>query len=358
VAGPRLAGPRLAGRRLAGRRLAGPRLVALRLIRLNRSARAKTRERIIAAAVFGVMIALMWAERDLVSQALTWLRLHALVCGGLAAIASAFQIARRRVLKRGEFARSWLAAVPIRPAAARWEALIIETLPATAALVVLAVLALSIGLVHAFTGVGQSVALFAVWATISVGVAIGVLVSYAMPTPKPVDLPPGSRYVPHNRANRAAKIRPSLAPLGAWPVRQMFAWAQPKMVARATVPILVMMPMGTSADVAMGVIAVFGVNGALALLCTAAARLSHPVRRWMAPLPVRAGVVLRAFLLPTFGVMVGASAVEGLLLLAFGVSPHVSAAAGLGTAVIGCLATSSGVLLCRALRTRRERHTP
>jgi len=27
------------------------------------------------------------------------------------------------------------------------------------------------------------------------GVAIGVAVGYAMPTPKPVDLPPGSRYV-------------------------------------------------------------------------------------------------------------------------------------------------------------------
>jgi hypothetical protein len=323
-------------------------------MRLNRSSGAKTLKRIIAAAGFGVMIALMWAERDLVARALTWLRPHSLVCGGLAAIASAFQVARRRVLKRAEFARSWLAAAPIRASTARWEALIIETFPAMAALVVLTVFALSMGLVLVFAGGGQSVPLFAVWATLSAGVAIGIVVSYAMPTPRPVDLPPGSRYVPHNKAGRTAKIRPSLATLGAWPVRQMFAWAQPKMVARATLPILVMMPMGTTADAAMGVIAVFGVNGALVLLCMAAARLSHLVRRWMAPLPVRAGVVMRAFLLPTFGVMVGASTVEGLLLLAFGASPHVSAAAGLGTAVIGCLATSSGALLCRA----RRRSTP
>ena len=208
--------------------------------------------------------------------------------------------------------------MPIRASTARWEALIIETLPATAALVVLTLLALSMGLVLAVAGGGQSVPLFAVWATFGVGAAIGVVVSYAMSTPKPVNLPPGSRYVPHNKASRTAAIRPSLTALGAWPIRQMFAWAQPKMVARATLPILIMMPMGTTADAAMGAIAVFGINGALLLLCMAAARLSRLVRRWMAPLPVRAGVVMRAFLLPAFGVMVGACAVEGLLLLAFG----------------------------------------
>jgi hypothetical protein len=293
-------------------------------MRLNRSSSAKTRERIIAAAGFGMMAALMWAERDLLARALIWVRPHSLVCGGLAAIACAFQVARRRVLKRGEFSRSWLAAVPIRVSTARWEALIIETLPAMAALVVLTLLALSMGLVLAVAGGGsgggggKSVPLFAVWATFSVGAAIGVVVSYAVPAPKPVDLPPGSRYVPHNKAGRTAKIRPSLAALGAWPIRQMFAWAQPKMVARATLPILVMMPMGTTADAAMGVITVFGINGALLLLCMAAVRLSHRVRRWMAPLPVRAGVVMRAFLLPAFGVIVGAGAVEALLLLAFG----------------------------------------
>jgi hypothetical protein len=295
-------------------------------MRLNRSSSAKTRERIIAAAGFGMMAALMWAERDLLARALIWVRPHSLVCGGLAAIACAFQVARRRVLKRGEFSRSWLAAVPIRVSTARWEALIIETLPAMAALVVLTLLALSMGLVLAVAGGGsgsgggggKSVPLFAVWATFSVGAAIGVVVSYAVPAPKPVDLPPGSRYVPHNKAGRTAKIRPSLAALGAWPIRQMFAWAQPKMVARATLPILVMMPMGTTADAAMGVITVFGINGALLLLCMAAVRLSHRVRRWMAHLPVRAGVVMRAFLLPAFGVIVGAGAVEALLLLAFG----------------------------------------
>jgi hypothetical protein len=249
--------------------VAGPRLVAARLIRLNRNAKGPVGRRIMAAAGIGAVLALLWAERDMVAQAIAWLRPHSVACGGLAAIASAIQVARRRVLKRAEFARSWLAAVPIRSRTARWEALVIETLPATAALVALAVLG-SLGLVLSFADAGLGGSLFAVWAILSAGVVLGAVVSYAMPAPKPVDLPPGSRYVPHKKTHRAAKIRPSLAALGSWPVRQMFAWAQPRMVARATLPILVMMPMGTTADDAIGVIAVFGVTAALVLLWVAA----------------------------------------------------------------------------------------
>jgi len=51
----------------------------------------------------------------------------------------------------------------------------------------------------------------------------------------------------------------------------MFAWAQPKIVSRASIPILVMMPMGTTAHDGMGVIAVFGVTAALVLLWMAIA---------------------------------------------------------------------------------------
>ena len=64
----------------------------------------------------------------------------------------------------------------------------------------------------------------------------------------------------------ARRFGPRLSALGSWPVRQMFAWAQPKIVARAMIPILVMMPLGTTADAAMVVIALFGVVGALLLI--------------------------------------------------------------------------------------------
>jgi hypothetical protein len=314
-----------------------------RLIRLNTQPGVRVRRRILAAAALGVMMTIVFTQRDGVAQAIDWLRLHGFVWGGIAAVASAIQVARHRALKRAEFLRSWLASVPVRPPAARWESLIIETLPVTAAFGAITLLGLGCGLVLAWVHAGRGGALLAVWAILGAAVVLGALAGYAMPAPKPVDLPPGSRYVPHRKAHRAAKIRPSLAALGAWPVRQMFAWAQPKMVARTTIPILVMMPLGTTAAAALGAIAVFAMAGMLLLLCLAAVAASHAVRRWIAPLPVRARVLTRVFLLPIFAVMVAVSAVEAWLLMALGVSFRISAAVGLVTAVIGCLATFSGV---------------
>jgi hypothetical protein len=330
-----------------------PRLRAASLVRRNRGARIEARERSVALLCSGAVIALLWVESEIAAQVLAWLRLHSLMCGGAAAIASAVLVARRRVLTRAEFARSWLAAVPIRPATARWEALLIETFPAASALVALTAVCLTAGAVLALSRRAESGSLLTVWVCLSAGVAIGAIVSYAVPAPKPLDLPPGSRYVPHTKTRRPAKIRPALSALGYWPVRQMFAWAQPKMVARATAPILLSMGLGTTADVAMIVIALSGVIGALLLLVPAAISTSVMARRWMAPLPVRAGVMMRAFLSPTIGVIVGAAALESLLLLVFDVSLRTAATVGVCTAVFGCLVTMGGVLL-RAARPQRK----
>jgi hypothetical protein len=124
----------------------------------------------------------------------------------------------------------------------------------------------------------------------------------------------------------------------------MFAWAQPKAVARATIPILVMMPLGTMADTAMVVIALFAVAGALLLLCSSAIAVSRLAARWLAPLPVHASAVVRAILLPACAFIAGASAVEALLLTVFNVSYPRAAMAGASTAVIGCLLFGGALL--------------
>ena len=271
-------------------------------------------------------------ERDAIAPVFDTLRRHGALCLGLAAVACAILVARRRVLEREQFKRSWLAALPVRPLTARLEALLIETFPASAALVVIAMLALLAAL--AFAPRADVVVLWAYW---SGGVMMGVLVGYLIPPPKPVDLPPGSRYVPQRRVRKTAAIRPSLAALGQWPIRQMFAWAQPKAVAPATIPILVMMPLGTMADTAMVVMALFAVVGALLLLWTAAFSVSRLAARWLAPLPVRAGAVVRSILLPAYALIVGASVMEALLLMMFNMSYRSSLMVGAGTAAIGCL---------------------
>jgi hypothetical protein len=117
------------------------------------------------------------------------------------------------------------------------------------------------------------------------------------------------------------------------------------MVARATIPILVMIPMGTTADTAMVVIAMCGVAGALLLSWSAAIAVSRLARRWLSPLPMRVGTEVRALLKPTIAVILGASIIEALLLLVLGVSYRTSGAVALCAAVTGCLVTIGGVHL-------------
>jgi hypothetical protein len=323
--------------------MSGPRLAAARLIRRNRRARARMKPASIVLLVLSVLIALFWVEAN-VAAPLAWLRLHGLLCAALAAVASAVLIARRRALSRAEFARSWLAAVPVRASTARWESLLIETLPAITAIGLLTVASISYSLVLLIANSGEILAPFAVWAYLSGGIALGMVGSFLIPPPKPVDLPPGSRYVPQQKLQRAAPIRASLSSLGAWPIRQAFAWAQPKIVARATLPILLMMPLGTTADTAMVAIALFGIVCVLLLVCSAVISASSLARRWLAPVPVRSRDVMRAFLLPACAVIVAAGAIEALLLLVFNVSYRSSAEAGACMAVAGCLAAGAGLI--------------
>jgi hypothetical protein len=324
-----------------------PRLQTTKLIWRNRRARANVGGAL-ALLLCGAFGAAFCLERDAIAPALDTLRRHGYMCLGAAAVLSAILIARRRVLERAQFIRSWLAAAPVRSATARWEALLIETFPASGALVVIAILALMAAV--AFAQRGDVVAL---WAYLSGGVVLGVIIGYLIPAPKPVDLPPGSRYVPHRHVRRTTPVRRSLKALGQWPIRQMFAWAQPKAVARATIPILVMMPMGTTADTAMVVIALFGVIGTLLLLWSAAISVSRLATRWLAPLPVRADAVVRAFLLPASVFIAGAGAMEALLLVVFNVSYRSAIVAGASTAVIGCL-PFAGALLWNVRRRRMQ----
>lgn len=321
--------------------MTAPRLAAAKIILFNRRARAGLKTSAVLLSL-ALLVALARVEEAAVPT-LTWWRLHGLLCAGLAAVASAVMIARRRALKRAEFARSWLAAVPVSASTARWESLLIETLPAIAAIGLLTIAAIACTLMLLFARSSEMFAPLALWAYLCSGIALGVIGSFLVPQPKPQDLPPGSRYVPHPKLRGGAQLRPSLSSLGSWPVRQAFAWAQPKIVSRAIIPILIMMPLGTTADAAMVAIALFGMVCVLLLICSAVISASRIARRWLAPLPVRPGEVIRTFLLPACAVVIGASALEGLLLLAFNVSYRTAAEVGACTAVLGCLSLSGGL---------------
>jgi hypothetical protein len=320
-----------------------PRLITERLRWRNRRWRIKPYPIVaVFVAVIGLLMILIAARTDL-ADCLRWLRSHGPSCAGFAAFFTAVAVAQRRASQRRQFPRSWLAAVPVKPAIARWEAFLIEALPAAVAWAALCLLAL-FAMLSTLGQDGEAKTILAVLAFFCGGVALGVGLSFLIPQSKPEILPPGSRYVPKTKANRAAPIQASLAALGRWPIRQMFAWAQPKVVARATIPVLVMMPLGTMADTAMIVIGVFGVLFAMSLLWGAVLSVSCAARQWLAPLPVRAAAVMGAFLLPVWGAIVAAAAIGALLLLAFNLSYRISARVGVLAAIMGC-ATTGAVLL-------------
>ncbi len=329
-------------------RLAGaPRLMAAYLRRSNRTAAQRLVPPILLGLGSVLAFVLLYAERDWVEEGVKWLRHQILAATGLATIASAVAIARRRVSKRAEFSRSWLAALPVRASIAGWETLFIETLPAVAAVAALTGAYIVAALAAFAAGRGGGAAL-AVWAAMSGGVMLGAILSYGIPNPKPIDLPPGSRYVPHRRVAQASAVRPSLKALGSWPLRLMFARAQPKLLARAILPILVLIPLGTLAADAMVIIAFYMVGGALLLLIPAAISVSSKVRGWVAPLPARASSVMQAVLVPTLAAIVGASSAEGLFLFLMGVSQRTAAATALCMAVVACLVTTCGSIVAQA----------
>jgi hypothetical protein len=328
----------------------GPRLAAETLIWRNRGARIRLSRTAIACLSLITLAAILFIERRSFTV-LQWLQPQAPWCAVLAAFFTAVGVAQRRAVKRTQFLRSWLAAVPVAAARARWEAFLIETLPAGVAAVALCVLAGLAALTPASDSSAKFSTIFMVWAYLALGVLSGVALSFLIPVPKPVDLPPGSRYVPKLKVVRAVPVQPSLLSLGGWPVRQMFAWAQPKVVARAVIPVLVMMPMGTKADDAMIAIALFGVLFAMVLLSSAVISVSRAARRWLAPAPIRTSTLTRAFLLPACGLIAAGSAMEALLLMVFNVSFRVSAAVGTISALVGC--TALAVALLWSMRPRR-----
>jgi hypothetical protein len=324
--------------------MSGPRLAAEALMWRNRSARIRVNGILISVALLIGLLTVLVAARQPVTLFAQWLRSHGLWCADLAALFSALGVAQRRALQRKQFLRSWLAAVPVRAMTARWEAFLIETLPASIAVAALCLLAALLSLTLAFSTQPNFTAIFVVWGYFTAGVVSGVALSFLIPMPKPVDLPPGSRYVPKLRTHRAAGIRPSLSSLGRWPIRQMFAWAQPKVVARVLIPVLVMMPLGTRADDAMIAVALFVVLFAMTLLSSAVISVSRAAQRWLAPVPVRRAAIIRAFLLPACGMITAASVIEALLLLVFNVSYRTSATVTAIAALTGSVTIAAALM--------------
>ena len=250
-------------------------------------------------------------ERGAALSLLDLLSRYAFLLAGLGAVAASTLVSRRRAVERKDAPRSWTAALPVTPGAAKWQAVAIEFAP---------VLALGALVAAVYLGLALAALLYDVTApllpgaTVLGGVVLGALFGHWMPAPKDAELYEGSRYVPHRRRALPAIPSGSLSPLGLWPVRQMFASARPKTVARATVPILLCMPLGSKADVAMLVLGLCTVVGAIVVLAAAAVAVSGRVADWLKPLPVASSLLLRSVLTRMIALILCAAVLQAWLL--------------------------------------------
>jgi hypothetical protein len=183
------------------------------------------------------------------------------------------------------------------------------------------------------------------WAATTGGVLLGAGLSYLLPRARQEEIYESSRYVPHRRRVETPIPTGSLSGLGSWPVRQMFASARPKTVARAMIPILLSVPLGSTAADAMLVIGVLTAIGALVLLIAAAISVNAKASRWLKPLPIRSGALALRTLIPTFAFMLCATAIESWLLWVLRSPVARCIAIGVLTLVISTIFTFAGSLL-------------
>jgi len=165
-----------------------------------------------------------------------------------------------------------------------------------------------------------------------------------LPSTRPEEIYESSRYVPHRRRVETPIPTGSLSALGTWPVRQMFGSARPKTIARALIPVLLSVPLGSTAADVMLAIGLLTAIGALALLIAAAISVSAKASRWLKPLPIGSGLLARRILVPALAFMFCATVIESWLAWVLGAPVVRCVAAGILTLAASIIVVVAGSL--------------
>jgi hypothetical protein len=281
-------------------------------------------------------------HRAAAASTLAWIHRHDLFWSAVIAIVSAILVSRRRVLTRSEAPRAGTTAWPIARSAARWQAVVRDSLPAIRLVGFLA--ATFGGLSLAAVIEGGTMAPIITWAAMTGGVVLGAALSYLLPSVAQEEIYEASRYVPQRRRGETPIPIGSLAALGSWPVRQMFASARPKVITRVAGPLLLAVPLGSQAADVMVTVGLLTALGAIIALVAAVISVSARASRWVKPLPLGLLSLVRRTLGPAVASMLVAAVIETWLIWILGstVSRSVAEgiltlAAGVISAVVGCL---------------------
>jgi hypothetical protein len=338
----------------------GPRLLTARLMRRNKAGRRHTRRShagralgwwlaLCGVCALALALVLGWSYDGALASALVWLQNNIVIAGTFVAFCTLTLVARHRTAIRAEFAKSWLAALPVRSGIARREAFLLEVFPVFVALATLTgmLTLVELGLIGDLQNAAARNAAVVDWLWLASAIVLGGAASYAVPPPKVVVLPPGSRYVPKAQSKRGGPVRPSFSSLGQWPVRRMFARAQPRIVARSLVPVLLSIGLQSTADVAMVAVGIFASVAALTLLIPSVIQVSGAAARWLLPLPVAARQLLAAVVRRSLAWVIAFSAIAGFLLTVMNVSNAAAIKAAVIISLSSVVAIFVGVIFWR-----------
>lgn len=282
------------------------------------------------------------ADRATAISTLAWLRRHDLFWAAISAIVAGLLVSRRRALNQIAASRSWTAALPVAHSTFKWQAIAVASVPALVFACILAAMFGSLSLISLFdAGIAAPMI---TWAATTGGVVLGAGLSYLLPSARQEEIYESSRYVPHRRRAETPIPIGSLSALGTWPVRQMLGSARPKTISRAMIPILLSVPLGSTAADVMLAIGLLTAIGALVLLIAAAISVSAKAFRWLKPLPIGSGLLARRTLPPSLAFMFCATAIESWLIWVLG-SPVVRCIAiGVLTLAASTIAAVAGSL--------------
>ena len=280
------------------------------------------------------------ADRREAISTLASLHRHDLLWATICAIAAAVLVSRRRALNQIVASRSWLAALPVERSTVKWQAIVVDSVPALVLVGILAAMFGSLSLI-AFFDPGIPAPIIT-WAATTGGIVLGAGLSHVLPSARQEELYESSRYVPHRRRAGTAIPTGSLSALGSWPIRQMFGSARPKTIARALIPILLSVPLGSTAADAILAIGLLTAIGALVLVVAAAISVSAKASRWLKPLPIRSGLLARRTLIPALAFMLCATVIEAWLIWLLGSAVPRSIAIGVLTLVASMIFAVAG----------------
>ena len=232
------------------------------------------RSRALTWSIAALLIGACWAVLGLpaVGALLAWFAAHEVLTGTISASFFALPLMRRKSRRLARASASWLAALPVStPVPPR-------ALGALARLVLLLALAGLAWLGGRIEAPAEAHLITASVLGALAGLAVGTIVSRALGLGTQ-----GSQYATLRQARACWAEAPSLRPLSYWPVARGRIFGRPKSLSRVALLAALCLPLDTSGQLALVVLAACLAAYSIVSLSHAAAGVAFEAARWLAP---------------------------------------------------------------------------